>query len=668
MRNNPNRQNPRLLPPQNRTTPTKPSKPRKTSKNKKTYVKKRGKSIDISHHKKPPSTLFSQEITYYHNQPYHHPPIMSLDKMIAQSQENAINNNNTNNPNINLMSLSISQYNERSAFSVSPTHSSQIIKILPPKSEEFINKKTLLLDLDETLVHSCFSQYNPNIPSDIILQIELEKKIRDIHVLVRPGVEEFLKRMSKRFEVVIFTASLPKYAGPLLDILDNMRVCQFRLFREHCTFFNGAFIKDLKKIDRDLKDVILLDNSPIAYALHPNNGLPIKTWYDDKNDRELYNLAPIIEFLSFVDDVREFIPKLVFNNEISLGKAMMIISEYNDVLKQKQTKHKNNMSSNNNNNNMLTSMKKAINIKIVNTHNTYNNYISNNSTNSTDNNNNKGKASTIPQSRRSSSISHRHYYSNNNNNNSNYYNDNLSNTSTSNNNTNTSYLKLTDKKIERTPNNNIKHLHKKNSFTHKHNNSIHKIMRRTNSFSNNNTDIQKLTITKPTYTNTNNTKTKNKSKSKSKNKSSSKSRQPYNTNTNKNVNINKQNKTAKPKIPIPKSAKVIHNYNTHHNNNNNNNNNNINEDNNSAFIVTSGYISHKPKQSINNNNNIKSTRKEMNCAFGIDKSNYKHSRRYSCSPGKVNKKRHQRSKSLNKSYKQNLFSLNNNSNNVIVNI
>ena len=663
MRNNPNRQNPRLLPPQNRTTPTKPSKPRKTSKNKKTYVKKRGKSIDISHHKKPPSTLFSQEITYYHNQPYHHPPIMSLDKMIAQSQENAINNNNTNNPNINLMSLSISQYNERSAFSVSPTHSSQIIKILPPKSEEFINKKTLLLDLDETLVHSCFSQYNPNIPSDIILQIELEKKIRDIHVLVRPGVEEFLKRMSKRFEVVIFTASLPKYAGPLLDILDNMRVCQFRLFREHCTFFNGAFIKDLKKIDRDLKDVILLDNSPIAYALHPNNGLPIKTWYDDKNDRELYNLAPIIEFLSFVDDVREFIPKLVFNNEISLGKAMMIISEYNDVLKQKQTKHKNNMSgNNNNNNNMLTSMKKAMNIKIVNTHNTYNNYISNNSTNSTDNNNNKGKASTIPQSRRSSSISHRHYYSNNNNNNnSNYYNDNLSNTSTSNNNTNTSYLKLTDKKIERTPNNNIKHLHKKNSFTHKHNNSVHKIMRRTNSFSNNNADIQKLTITKPTYTNTNNTKTKNKSKSK--NKSSSKSRQPYNNNTSKNVNINKQNKTAKPKIPIPKSAKVIHNYNTHNSNNNN-------EDNNSAFIVTSGYISHKPKQNINNNNNnIKSTRKEMNCAFGMDDSNYKHSRRYSCSPGKVNKKRHQRSKSLNKSYKQNLFSLNNNnSNNVIVNI
>ena len=170
MRNNLNRQNPRLLPPQNRTTPTKPSKSRKTSKNKKTYLKKRGKSIDISHHKKPPSTLFSQEITYYHNQPYHQ-PIMSLDKMIAQSQENAIHNNNTNNPNINLMSLSISQYNERSAFSVSPTHSSQIIKILPPKSEEFLNKKTLLLDLDETLVHSCFSQYNPNIPSDIILQI-----------------------------------------------------------------------------------------------------------------------------------------------------------------------------------------------------------------------------------------------------------------------------------------------------------------------------------------------------------------------------------------------------------------------------------------------------------------------------------------------------------------
>jgi RNA polymerase II subunit A small phosphatase-like protein len=79
---------------------------------------------------------------------------------------------------------------------------------LPPKSKIFANKKTLVLDLDETLVHSGFKPFS--IGSDIILKIELDNKIHDIHVLVRPGVEEFLERMSKHYELIVFTASLSK--------------------------------------------------------------------------------------------------------------------------------------------------------------------------------------------------------------------------------------------------------------------------------------------------------------------------------------------------------------------------------------------------------------------------------------------------------------------------
>ena len=109
--------------------------------------------------------------------------------------------------------------------------------------------------------------------------------------------------MSKRYEIVIFTASLSKYADPLLDIIDKQGFCPFRLFREHCTLINTAFVKDLKKLGRDLKDIIIVDNSPISYALNPDNGIPILSWFDDKNDRELYNIMPILEFLSYVNDV-----------------------------------------------------------------------------------------------------------------------------------------------------------------------------------------------------------------------------------------------------------------------------------------------------------------------------------------------------------------------------
>jgi RNA polymerase II subunit A small phosphatase-like protein len=73
-----------------------------------------------------------------------------------------------------------------------------------------------VLDLDETLVHSGFKPFENS--SDIILKIELENRVHDIHVLVRPGAEEFLDRMSKYYELVIFTASLSKVTA-LLNIV-----------------------------------------------------------------------------------------------------------------------------------------------------------------------------------------------------------------------------------------------------------------------------------------------------------------------------------------------------------------------------------------------------------------------------------------------------------------
>jgi RNA polymerase II subunit A small phosphatase-like protein len=107
------------------------------------------------------------------------------------------------------------------------------------------------------LVHSAFKKFDKG--SDIVLKIELEGRYHDIHVLVRPGVNEFLEKMSKHYELIVFTASLSKYAEPLVDHLDPKRVCYFRLFREHCTMINGAFVKDLKRLDRDMKDIIILD-------------------------------------------------------------------------------------------------------------------------------------------------------------------------------------------------------------------------------------------------------------------------------------------------------------------------------------------------------------------------------------------------------------------------
>ncbi len=125
-----------------------------------------------------------------------------------------------------------------------------------------MHKKTLVLDLDETLVHSSFK-----VPQEecIVLPVEIDDKKFKVYVLVRPNAEKFLKIMQIYYEVIIYTASLSKYADPLMDILDSEKSVSARLFREHCTFYQGMYVKDLSELGRDLRDVIIVDNSPTAY-------------------------------------------------------------------------------------------------------------------------------------------------------------------------------------------------------------------------------------------------------------------------------------------------------------------------------------------------------------------------------------------------------------------
>ena len=133
--------------------------------------------------------------------------------------------------------------------------------------------------------------------------------------------------MSKLYEIVIFTASLSKYANPLLDKLDSKKLCSFRLFREHCSFINNAYVKDLKNLGRDMKDVIIVDNSPVTYSLNVENGFPIKTWIDDITDRELIKIIPILEYLSKVNDVRDYIKLMIEKNQFSYAKADKLINK-----------------------------------------------------------------------------------------------------------------------------------------------------------------------------------------------------------------------------------------------------------------------------------------------------------------------------------------------------
>ncbi|KAL7543265.1 hypothetical protein ACHAWF_007353, partial [Thalassiosira exigua] len=175
------------------------------------------------------------------------------------------------------------------------------IKLLPELHRDDRGKKCLVLDLDETLVHSSFRA----VPgADFVIPVQIEDVVHFVYVAKRPGVDEFLLEMSRHYEIVVYTASLNKYADVLLDLLDPHRVVRTRLFRESCVFYEGNYVKDLSLLNRDLSQAIIIDNSPASYLFHPENAIDCSSFIDDVSDRELDHIGKFLAGVKDVDDVR----------------------------------------------------------------------------------------------------------------------------------------------------------------------------------------------------------------------------------------------------------------------------------------------------------------------------------------------------------------------------
>eukprot|EP01113_Clastostelium_recurvatum_P050916 TRINITY_DN976_c0_g1_i1.p1 TRINITY_DN976_c0_g1~~TRINITY_DN976_c0_g1_i1.p1 ORF type:complete len:308 (-),score=67.95 TRINITY_DN976_c0_g1_i1:208-1131(-) len=194
------------------------------------------------------------------------------------------------------------------AVSASPlpsTSPSLMTPSIPPPMPS-PDRKTLILDLDETLVHSTVK---PVHVYHMTVDVTLEGVQCTFYVIKRPHVDAFLQQVAQWYNVTIFTASMHQYANPLLDQLDPSRaLIQNRLFRESCLYKEGSFIKDLSLIGQDLATTIIVDNSPVAYSHNRDNALPIDNWLgDNPKDESLLNLLPFLDALRFTQDVRSIL-------------------------------------------------------------------------------------------------------------------------------------------------------------------------------------------------------------------------------------------------------------------------------------------------------------------------------------------------------------------------
>ena len=165
-------------------------------------------------------------------------------------------------------------------------------------------RKTVIFDLDETLIH-CNDTLTP--PYDVKLPITFPTgQIIQAGINIRPHAVEILQNLSKNFQIVVFTASHSCYANVVLDYLDPQnRYIHHRLFREHCYQTpEGMYCKDLRIINRDMDSMVLVDNAAYSYATQLDNGIPILPYYHGKADFELKALETYIQKMVFVKDVR----------------------------------------------------------------------------------------------------------------------------------------------------------------------------------------------------------------------------------------------------------------------------------------------------------------------------------------------------------------------------
>ena len=187
------------------------------------------------------------------------------------------------------------------------------IKESPPYLPE-INPKfkyTLVLDIDETIIHYFFTYINGMF-------------------FVRPYVYEFLNTLKQYYEIVTFTAGTKDYADNILNLVDtNDNLINYRLYRHHTTIMGFNVFKDLMRLGRDMRKIIIIDNLKDNFKLQPNNGLFIKTWTSDINDNQLFDLEKILRDIALfgVEDVRPVIEKI--NDYIKVSRNM--INPYSSI-------------------------------------------------------------------------------------------------------------------------------------------------------------------------------------------------------------------------------------------------------------------------------------------------------------------------------------------------
>jgi Dullard-like phosphatase family protein len=176
---------------------------------------------------------------------------------------------------------------------------------LPPPKQPHLTK-TLIFDMDETLIH-CVDDIEEERPQ-VVLDVAFDDgEVVQAGINIRPYARECLKAANELFQVIVFTASHKWYADVVLNHLDPTgELIHYRLYRDSWyKTDDNVYIKDLRIIqNREMCDIVIVDNAVYSFGFQLDNGIPIIPYYEDPDDEELFHLIPYLEILAEGDDVR----------------------------------------------------------------------------------------------------------------------------------------------------------------------------------------------------------------------------------------------------------------------------------------------------------------------------------------------------------------------------
>lgn len=156
-------------------------------------------------------------------------------------------------------------------------------------SEPTMCRPSLVLDLDETLVHT--TAIKP--PSDSFTSIRVGR--RRVYLKFRPGVRDFILAVAKYFDIFFFTSANSEYANQIIDKIAPEVPREQRLFRDKCQSYCGYPVKNLEILNRPLNKIILIDDIEGSALLQPSNLIRIAPFQGDDEDRVLLDeLLPML--------------------------------------------------------------------------------------------------------------------------------------------------------------------------------------------------------------------------------------------------------------------------------------------------------------------------------------------------------------------------------------